>query len=461
MKHIFLSLILLFSLQCFTQTMFERHYGGVDNDIANSIIETSDGCYVFTGETRSKISYQQVFFTVKLDIQGDTIWTKAEEIINSKGHCIIETQDNSLIVSGQQLVNNEVWPIIIKYDGDGNTLWVKNYSEYLQDGAYHIVETQNGDFVFNALSNGDGKLIGIDNTGNYLWEKSITSKSCYSLNPTEDEGFILSGTIDVDGPYTKTWLAKINSSLDYEWQKTLGGENTRSASFDITPTMDEGYISCGSWFNGSVILYGHIYITKMDSEGNLQWEKMISGINSEDDLRGIAITEVEDGYVITGNYQEFTNYDDIYIIKLNVDGDTEWSKRVGGEYSDKTTDIISTLDGGLLVSGYTHNNTMGGADAYLLKMDNNGSLVNTISTKLKDDIQIIPNPFTNQINISSGNGINQILVRTIENKTIRNISISQNYNTNIKINLESLNSGTYIVSIFYDDKIIHKKILKI
>lgn len=460
MKHLILTLLLLFSFSSYSQTMFERHYGGVDNDIANSIYETSDGYYVFTGETRSTTSYLQVVFTVKLDIYGDTIWTRTAELNNSSGLCIIETQDNNLVVSGRQLIGDETCPILIKYDSEGNIIWTKEYSEYSSSGAYSVVERMNGELVFTCKDDGHGKIIGTDHSGNYQWKKTFI-RFCYGLNATDEDGLILSGSFDVDGPYTKSWLTKINSDINYEWLETFGGENTRSGAYDIIPTQDGGYIACGTWFNSSVILYGHIFIIKVDVDGNLQWEKMIPGQNSEDDLRGLAITAREDGYIICGNYQEMTGYDDLYLLKIDLNGDTSWSKRIGGSYADKATDIISTSDGGFLVSGYTYNNTFGGTDAYLLKMDAYGHLVHIESELKPDDMKLIPNPFSNAFKIQSVEGINEIIIHSLDNKLIQNIKLTQFDQREIDIDLSTQKPGFYLVSIVYEDKIEQRKILKI
>lgn len=461
MKHFIFSLFLLFSFSSYSQTMFERHYGGVDNDIANSIFETSDGNYVFTGETRSTTSYLQVVFTVKLDIYGDTIWTRTADLNNSSGLCIIETQDNHLLVSGRQLIGDEICPILIKYDSEGNIIWTKEYSEYASSGAYTVVERMNGDLVFTCKDDENGKIIGTDQTGNYQWKKTFSNRFCYGLSTTDENGLILSGSFDVDGPYTKSWLTKLNSEINYEWLKTFGGENTRSGIYDMIPTQDGGYIACGTWFNSSVILYGHIFIIKVNIDGNLQWEQMIPGQNSEDDLRGLAITAREDGYIICGNYQEMTAYDDIFLLKIDLDGDTTWSKRIGGSYADKSTDIISTSDGGFLVSGYTYNNTFGGTDAYLLKMDAFGHLVHVDSKIKLDDIKIIPNPFSDSFRIQSGDGINEIIIHSIDNKFIQSIKFPQFDQREFDISLSTQKSGFYLVSIIYKDHIEQRKILKI
>src|SRR4249919_2445555 len=84
-----------------------------------------------------------------------------------------------------------------------------------------------------------------------------------------------------------------------EWQKCLGSNNEDEAK-SIQPTADGGYIVAGSseGDNGDVMGHhgnasvGDIWIVKLDKQGNIQWQKCLGGSDSED---GASILQTSDG----------------------------------------------------------------------------------------------------------------------------------------------------------------------
>ncbi|PVW16340.1 hypothetical protein DDV96_03520 [Marixanthomonas spongiae] len=108
------------------------------------------------------------------------------------------------------------------------------------------------------------------------------------VQQTNDGGYILGGiTFSSDGEITGShglfeyWLIKLSSAGSLSWEKALGGSNS-DLCYDVQQTTDTGYIAAG-WSNsndGDVSNnYGNYdyWIVKLDSSGNLQWEKNYGG----------------------------------------------------------------------------------------------------------------------------------------------------------------------------------------
>jgi gliding motility-associated-like protein len=179
-----------------------------------------------------------------------------------------------------------------------------------------------------------------------------------------------------------------------EWQRCYGGDDGDWAN-SIQQTSDGGHIVVGtsaSGNTGDVIGHhgngtvGDIWILKIDIHGNVEWQKSLGGSDSED---GASILQTADGgYIVagsaasrncdlTGNHGGF----DFWVIKLNNKGDVIWQKMYGGSGGDYALSLSVTTDGGYFVAGLTSSNdgdvkgNHGSGDCWIIKIDGTGNLV--------------------------------------------------------------------------------------
>jgi hypothetical protein len=458
--------ILLIPFVCLSQNVFEKNYGGIDNDKAFGIIETYDGNYIFTGETRSTLSYKQIVYTVKINSIGNIIWTRTEEIDDSRGLSIIETQDQGFVVAGEILLDNDYVPLLLKYDAFGNLLWSYDYHEIISgSGAYKLVERSNGELSFTCNDGNAACVLNVSANGEYLWKKNfnMSNKLSYGLCTSYDDGLVASGSMDTEGggSYRNSWLVKLDSEHNISWQETYGGDYSRSGLYDIKEKPDHGFIACGAWFSGNVILHGKMYLVNLDENGDLLWERFIEGNNDEDDYRGIAVEAMEDAYLACGNYREQYSMEKIFVAKYDLNGDTLWLRTYGGEYTDNANAIISTSDGGFLICGYTQNNTLGGSDAYLIKADSEGHIVGNTSLTSTSGIEIFPNPTKNHLRIKFDGAESKVIICSIDGKIVFQRSFTQNESTEHYLDMRNISKGTYIISISTPNNSFQQKLIKL
>tara|TARA_X000000368_G_scaffold137569_1_gene108147 strand:+ start:306 stop:656 length:351 start_codon:yes stop_codon:yes gene_type:complete len=62
------------------------------------------------------------------------------------------------------------------------------------------------------------------------------------------------------------------------------------------------------------------------------------------------------------------------LIKVNSNGETEWSQTFGASGTDYGRSGSQTVDGGYLITGYSDSFGDGGFDAWWIKVDPNGNL---------------------------------------------------------------------------------------
>jgi hypothetical protein len=151
------------------------------------------------------------------------------------------------------------------------------------------------------------------------------------------------------------------------WSKVYGGSGD-----DVLPslikTTDGGYIMAGknesndgdvSANKGS----GDVWVVKINADGNKQWEKSYGGSNFE---RGATIVESKDGGYYVAAQARSTDGDvtgnkgsaDMWVLKISLTGNLIWQKTLGGSQFEIFTDhnIVSSTDGGCVLISSTLSN---------------------------------------------------------------------------------------------------------
>jgi hypothetical protein len=116
--------------------------------------------------------------------------------------------------------------------------------------------------------------------------------------------------------------ASTATAPEEEWSKTFGGE-ADDVAFSVQQTSDGGYIIAGSTDSYSSD-YGDIWLIKIDSEGDKQWDKTF---DERGDEGSFFVQQTSDaGYFITGYTRSSPSSDAVYVwlIKTDSDGNKQW-----------------------------------------------------------------------------------------------------------------------------------------
>ncbi len=148
------------------------------------------------------------------------------------------------------------------------------------------------------------------------------------------------------------------------FNKTFGGSGNDFA-YSVQQTTDGGYIVAGqteSFGNGS-LLRPDIWIIKLDKSGKSEWDKTFGGIEGDG---GFSVQQTADeGYIVAGTTSSYgKGYPSIWILRLKSNGDTVWTRIYEGTIVSNAQSVQQTDDGGYIVAGKGKEN--------VLKLDRNG-----------------------------------------------------------------------------------------
>ncbi|MFK7783588.1 MAG: SBBP repeat-containing protein [Crocinitomicaceae bacterium] len=344
-------------------------------------------------------------YVIKLNSNGDLVWVKQFDGASSfEGLGIVTDSNDDILIAGYHFGIADFDPgvgsypvaamgssdaFVLKLNQNGDFVWVKHIGGTFEDQAKAISLDTNGAIlctgyiggvadmnpgtgVNNLTSNGDDDafILKLDANGNYLWAKSIGGTQA-------DEGKAV--------------------SCDNSGNVYYSGAFKGIADLDPGPGVNN--VSSGGSFD--------VFVQKYDPNGTFLWSGNFGSNGS--DFPNSMVVDSQGGVYVTGAFQLTVDFDpgpavnnvvslgghEIFIQKLNSNGDFEYVMQMGGTNYDYGGGITIDDFGSILATGYFRdisdldpgsgvNNftSFGGYDAYVMKFDgcSPDSVTNTIST---------------------------------------------------------------------------------
>ena len=419
--------------------LWEKTYGGTGYDDATSIKQTLDGGYIVGGILYSRDCDgagnpdSNNNWILKLDKSGNIDWSQFIGAASQDRHVTVDqTLDGNYIFSscdGKYHILTDFYcqGFFAKLDNTGKILWNKKYGVNTDWSFYQYSNVlQNNGFIttgnrgiMRKLSGGyeiryNAWIQNLDENGNIRWTKEYLPSSGSAqgrfIKQLSDNCFIAAGSYSDKG----YWLIKLDSSGNTIWEKIYGGSGVNHCH-SILETMDGGYIAAG--YTGAIggdisRNYGgyDIWVIKLDSHGNLKWEKNYGG--SGYDIAESMITTSDGCYVIAG-YTTSTDYDlthnlggyDTWLFKIDPMGNIVWQQTYGGSEDDKCHSLCQTDDGGYVICGqsfsadYDRSKNLGKGDFWIVKLSADGSV---LQEDISDSVFAIVAPEISSIDIDMG-----------------------------------------------------------
>ncbi len=214
------------------ERQWEKTYGGDKSEEGAALVKVEGG-YTLVGHTESEGNGKWDIWLLHIDTNGELTWSRTfgggdNEMSNS----LIQTSDGGYLIAGYTysfaVASLDGW--LIKTDKEGNEQWNKAFGGMSTDELYDVIETRDGNFVAAGYTqvvkegtNGTGAtaenykvfLVKVDKTGKEVWQKSLgdgSEQRAFSVVEADDDGIVAAGLLnDAESGY-EALVLKVSKS---------------------------------------------------------------------------------------------------------------------------------------------------------------------------------------------------------------------------------------------------------
>jgi hypothetical protein len=241
--------------------------------------------------------------------------------------------------------------------------------EPLQGGGFIVAGTRGGP------DDEDMWLIALDNTGQKRWERTHGTPGqdgAVSITQTADGGFAVAGYSQRPGLSSfDNWVIRLNQHGNVLWQRHFARGNF-SAGTAISAAPEGGLFVTGI-SQQRTPRDSQSWVIRLSRDGETVW-KQLSAHSGSNEAWGA--TPTPDGGLIVVSAARYGGLgeSDARLVRFASDGTIVWSRIFGAQTWTRPTAVITTRDGGILVTGYTTGRGAGYQDVWLVRLDGDGRL---------------------------------------------------------------------------------------
>ncbi len=325
------------------EILWDKTYGGDQSEQGLSIIKTSDGNLLLTGVTYSAGTGGADAYLIKIDSEGNEIWSKTYGSSLDEMVSVCEMADGGFMLWGNRVDPADIIAspgaagyggyagrsniYLARIDAAGNELWSHafgNENNLLASGG---VATTDGKFMVLATlvrfpdPGDDLYLLIVDEAGNqigeHIWEEG--TMAAYDLISTTDDNYLIAGSyIAMDTAAKADFLfIKVNQQGEELWISTFGNPDMIDYPKVVAQTADGGYIAFGEWVKDWSGNYpDSIAVAKISAMGKPEWQEVVNNSSSHSLLRDL-LWAPDGNYLLVGS-KRIRNQFDIFLMQLSI-----------------------------------------------------------------------------------------------------------------------------------------------
>lgn len=443
-----LLLVLVFPALALAADGFERRWHWFLADIGHSVALTGDGGYLVGGETQLS-STQYGIVLARTDSSGDTTWVRhmvgtdqsggyACRLLDG-GYAVLGTRNNGAIfVRKFSAAGDSVWTYVSSWSGPVSAVIATNDSGCAIAG--RMPDTI-ADFGYIKL-----RPDGTEEWARYYDDPIVWTTWARNAAQTWDGGYIICGDgHDYSGSYLR--LVRINSSGDTLWTRLYVGLIAPYLAA-VCEMQDGGFLAAGYTFDTLTSL-NRLYMMRTNSTGDTLWTRTIEPTGV--DAQAWAMSGTRDGgHIIAGSVDWFDSAR-VWLVKVDSDGDTVWTRTLGGPGRETGADVEQTVDGGYIVAGTSDS---AGGSVLLIKTDSLGRVgiaEGRLPARERIAFSVAPNPASGIVRIRYTSPGNREATLRMYDVFGRQVYSSFGLRaSSFRLDLRSLPAGVYLLRLDSD-----------
>lgn len=204
---------------------------------------------------------------------------------------------------------------------------------------------------------------------------------------------------------------KISNAQSFQWVESIGGNDLTTINSIVVDT-DGNVITTGEFWGtvdfdpglGTTLLtadnLNDVFVQKLDQDGNLIWVRSFGG-SSYDCGKDIDV-DGDGNIYIAGDFRSTVDFNpglgifeltatginDVFVQKLNSNGDFIWAKAINGTETAYVSDMVVNSNDNIFITGYFrgtydfdpgpatfNHSSVGNSDIFIVKMETNADYV--------------------------------------------------------------------------------------
>jgi len=350
-------------------TVWVRRYNGPENnqDQACALALDGSGNVYVTGESYGSSGYPD-FATVKYDADGNELWVaryNGPQDWHDKGNAVAVDPSGNVYVTGYAgVASGDIDYATIKYDPNGDTLWLRFYGGSGEDYAYALAVDESGNVYVTGQervgSYYDYATVKYDADGNELWARRYNgpgnnADEAYALAMDADGNVYVTGRSIGSGTGSDYATIKYDADGDTVWVRRYNGTGNSSDRARALALDDSGnvYVTGSSSGSGTNNDYATV---KYDPDGNELWVARYNGPLSLDDrASALAVDDSGNVYVTGTSCNDYSGeLFDYATVKYNSSGDSVWAICYSGPVGwSSPADIALDASRNVYVTGWS------------------------------------------------------------------------------------------------------------
>ena len=364
-------------------TTFEATYDGTGEEELSDVTLAADGGFLVAGhrsEDEFATTSSALFF--KTDPHGVPEWSHTVEGSSSVyGVAVARAAGGGAFLAGWGFAMGEGSSrdlFVTRVDESGAELWQKAYGTDSGDEELNgvIATSDGGLLLLGTQMTGptlfDAYVVRIDSSGEELFSTVLGGDwDDYAWDAVEEQdgSFVVVGyREDAVEAAHKGWIFKLDSAGELQWERLHGGQNYDYA-YSITATPDGGYAFSGASYSYTSEIASDLWVVKTDDEGRELWHR---AVDLPFHQYGFGVVPDGDGGLVVGgiHLEQGNEVWEGLLVGLDSSGATSWSREVGGDGKDSIYDLEVVGESGFVAIGYSSSySDPGGLDGWMLRMD--------------------------------------------------------------------------------------------